>query len=582
MILYATKTVLRHCGKENRNWIVIVAVLAVVGSGSEALLLILLVSRFLGPSSSNQTGISLQALNSLSDLTLISLAVVTVVVLIGSHLLIARGIARMGASVLASSRDTVIGAFSRATWRKQSEETEGALQESAGMLATNSAMLTVHVVSYLGSALSLATLLAASAVISVEAALATIALGGLISLGFKPLARRTQRSSERFTTMTVGFNEKVGQFARLAMEMRLFGVDEVERLLLESESRTVSRALADAQVASRSASFLYRDVTLALLTIVAIVVSLVAPEQVPAIAAVGFLMLRCLAYSQQMQNSVHAIAEFSPNAELLEIRAGALQLREERFGDLPVPDWSSIHLKSVDYSYSHGSKSLDSIDVKIRRGESIGVIGPSGSGKSTLVQVLARLRKPTSGEVCLDGLNYLEVAPESWARCVAVVPQEPQLFAGTIRENIRFLRPNIDNDEIIKAAIQAHVYGEILEFPGGLDYELGPRGSGLSGGQRQRVGIARALAGSPELLILDEPTSALDTRSELLIAETLADLKGRTTLVIVAHRLSTASICSQVIAMEGGRMIMVGSLDAAVAAIASFQLDMDDCNPEEG
>ena len=135
-------------------------------------------------------------------------------------------------------------------------------------------------------------------------------------------------------------------------------------------------------------------------------------------------------------------------------------------------------------------------------------------------------------------------------------------------DNIAFLRTGITREAIEAAAASAHVVDDILRLPQGFDTELGPRGAGLSGGQKQRIAIARALVGEPQLLVLDEPTSALDVRSEQLLQQTIQDLKGRVTLVIVAHRLTTLACCDRVIAMADGRVQTIGTLEEALARLS--------------
>ncbi len=139
------------------------------------------------------------------------------------------------------------------------------------------------------------------------------------------------------------------------------------------------------------------------------------------------------------------------------------------------------------------------------------------------------------------------------------MPQDPLLFTGTVAENIRFFRPDLDEEALHHAAAQANVLKDITALPHGFDTHLGERGSQLSGGQRQRLSIARALVGRPELLILDEPTSALDGESEALIRQTLSDLQGRVTIVIIAHRMSTLDLCDVILVVEDGRVTAQGT-----------------------
>jgi ATP-binding cassette subfamily B protein len=205
---------------------------------------------------------------------------------------------------------------------------------------------------------------------------------------------------------------------------------------------------------------------------------------------------------------------------------------------------------------------LTGVTFSISQGEVLGVIGPSGSGKSTLAQLLLGLRAPTTGTMSVDGSDLRDVDRSWWSRRVAFVAQDALLITGTVADNIRFFRDDIDAAALRRAAFQANVLSDIEALPDGFDTHLGERGSQLSGGQRQRLSIARALVGQPEFLVLDEPTSALDGQSEALIRATLADLRGRITVVIIAHRMSTLDICDRIVVIENGRMTSCGTPSA--------------------
>jgi ABC-type multidrug transport system fused ATPase/permease subunit len=170
------------------------------------------------------------------------------------------------------------------------------------------------------------------------------------------------------------------------------------------------------------------------------------------------------------------------------------------------------------------------------------------------VQLLLRLRHPVSGHLLADGLDVDEITFDSWYRRVAFVPQEPRLFQGTVAENISFFRNRLDQSAIERAAKLAYLHDDVVSWPDGYDTLVGERGGAVSGGQRQRIVLARALAEEPDVLILDEPTSALDMKSESLVQDTLASLKGRSTMFIIAHRLSTLNACDRIMVLGKGEL----------------------------
>jgi ABC-type multidrug transport system fused ATPase/permease subunit len=171
----------------------------------------------------------------------------------------------------------------------------------------------------------------------------------------------------------------------------------------------------------------------------------------------------------------------------------------------------------------------------------------------------------------VNGQPVEHVARRDWMRLFAYVPQDPQLLTGTVRENIRFYRPWITDDAIEDAARRAHVHSEILRFDRGYETVVGQRADAVSGGQRQRICVARALAGSPSFLVLDEPTSALDLRSEEGLRQSLDELRGSVTLLVIAHRLSTLNVCDRIMVLASGRLEAIGAAPELAVQNAYFR-----------
>lgn len=216
-----------------------------------------------------------------------------------------------------------------------------------------------------------------------------------------------------------------------------------------------------------------------------------------------------------------------------------------------------IELRHVAFRY--GSRPvLEGIELNIRAGEMIGLVGPSGAGKTTLINLLCRFYDVTGGAIFVDGTDIRSFPVEEYRRHIGIVLQEPFLFYGTIAENIAYGRPDATRDEIIAAARAARAHEFILRLPDGYDSLVGERGQFLSGGERQRISIARALLIDPRILILDEATSSVDTETEREIQAALNNLiEGRTTIAI-AHRLSTLHRADRLVVVERGRVSEVG------------------------
>lgn len=232
----------------------------------------------------------------------------------------------------------------------------------------------------------------------------------------------------------------------------------------------------------------------------------------------------------------------------------------------------NLSIQNITLSYAgKNQKALDRINLRISENQSVAIVGPSGAGKTSLVDVMLGVLKPDIGSVQISGLEPLQ-AIARWPGAIAYVPQDILMFSGSVAENVALGFPKKDiNLELVSQAISAAQLDDfVLSLPNGLNTQVGERGAMISGGQRQRLGIARALYTKPNLLVLDEATSALDSDTELKISKSINDIKRNATVVMIAHRLSTALNADLVVYMDSGHILAVGNFQQVREQISDF------------
>lgn len=262
---------------------------------------------------------------------------------------------------------------------------------------------------------------------------------------------------------------------------------------------------------------------------------------------------RLTQFSEQYMNGSAGFTRFLElmrTEPTIKDRPGAMEL-----GDVE----GRVDYEHVSFDYGNGVPVLKDIDLHIEPGQCLAVVGPSGGGKTTLCQLLPRFYDVCAGSVKVDGVDVRDVTQSSLRRNIGMIQQDVFMFAGTIRENIRYGRPDATDEEIVEAAVRAQVHNEIMELPDGYDSYIGERGVMLSGGQKQRISIARVFLKNPKILVLDEATSALDTVTEQRIQASLDELSQGRTTIIIAHRLSTVRGADMIAVVEGEHVVELGT-----------------------
>ncbi|MYK31216.1 MAG: ATP-binding cassette domain-containing protein, partial [Boseongicola sp. SB0670_bin_30] len=232
-----------------------------------------------------------------------------------------------------------------------------------------------------------------------------------------------------------------------------------------------------------------------------------------------------------------------------------------------TPVKGKIAFEGVRFSYPSrpGMAALNDVSLAVRPGETVALVGPSGAGKSTVVQLLLRFYDPAAGTIRVDGRDLRTIKRADFRRHIALVPQEPVIFAASAHDNIRFGRLDATDDEIQEAARAAAAHEFLISLPDGYSTQVGERGVMLSGGQRQRIAIARAILRNAPILLLDEATSALDAESERAVQAAVERLAEDRTTLVVAHRLATVKKADRILVFDEGKIVATGTHDSLVA-----------------
>jgi len=477
---------------------------------------------------------------------------------------------RTSTTIIAGLRHQLSRSFLQSSWPVQQAEPAGRLQQ---LLVTHTNEMTHAVIAVANAViacLNLVTLLAIAVVVDPPAS--TLVLGALLVLGvvLRPLRRAVQRRAARAMERELSFAHDVSDLSKVSLEIQTHGVRPkvVEHLdTLISRNADVLRRV---EVLKQSNTPLYVSLAYAAVIAGMGLVSFVDVGDMASMGAVMLLMLRSLTYGQQFQFCTTIIAERLPIAEGL---ADAIARYEAEASEtttgLPA-EAGPMEATGLRFSYGDGPEVLRGLDFRIEQGEVVGIIGPSGTGKSTLLQLLLGVRQPTAGSIRLSGTPIQEIDAYAWTDLVGFVPQEAQVIAGSVADNVRFFR-DMDDPTVERSLAAAHLMTEVQDMDNGIDTLIGSRGSQVSGGQRQRLSIARALAGSPSILILDEPTAALDSGAELGIRDTLAGLGDGVTVIVVAHRLSTLRECDRIMVIEYGLLTGFDSAEALATTNAFYR-----------
>lgn len=491
------------------------------------------------------------------DGTLVVLALAAVALVAVSHWVTAVVASSASAGVRQTLQTRLVDAWFGAPWSVQVTTPPSELQHLIGADVTSLAIGVRGASQALASALHVVVVLAAALILGPYTVLALGSALVVVVLIGRPARRARRRLSLATQTAQMGLAREVAEYGGFTRELRLYGVVPAARRFLVTRVDDAAETARRLDYATQLTTPLIRDATLALLVGGVAIVRASTDVTLSELGATVLLLMRALGYTQAVADFTVQLQQRAVQRERIE---GALQAwaPEHPGGTLPSPSGPSVRFEEVSLHYAGaGAPALDGVSLTMGSGELIGVIGRTGAGKSTFASLLLGLHTPTSGRVLVDGTDLRDIAPASWYSRTAWVGQDPKLLKGTLAENIRLLRSDLDDEAVLKAALDAGLGVELASWPDGLQHVIGVGGATVSGGQRQRIAIARALAGRPEVIVLDEPTSALDVHAEQTIRDLLQSMRGTALVVVIAHRLSTLRACDRIAVIDEGRLVRI-------------------------
>jgi ATP-binding cassette subfamily B protein len=575
--LAATRSILRGHGVR----IGVLAGTAVLSGICQALTLVILV----------RVSVALSRGESVADLSvgpfhevlrvrvLLLIGIALVVALFGTALSTARSTAKMSTHVLLDLRSRLIGAFLFASPRNQLGFGVGQFIESLSSQTAQGAQVALRSMTVLVAGLNLLVLLGTAVALDPAAALAIVFATCVLSLLGQPLGRRRRRYAAENAAAGVAYADTLSEIYSAAREIRIYGVEDRMNERVTAAAQRAAKPYYGLNVLNRFVPSAFQYAGFGLLLIALTVASGLDRNLFAELGAILLLILRSFAYIQNLQVGIHGVGEAAPYLQrllaveqsLLESSSGA-----QVAATSPAIDIESLEIVAGSFGYSSDRTVLDKISLSLHRGGAVAIVGPSGSGKSTMAQVLMRLIDLDDGALFANGKPAESISLGAWYASVAYVPQDSTLVAGSIAENIAFFRDGITRQQVERSAKLAGIDTEINQMPGGYDTVLQHRGAGLSGGQRQRICIARALAGQPQVLILDEPTASLDPISTRSVVDTLSRLKKEHALLIITHHMQNLHFCDEVVLLQNGRTVSVGSSERSEAGYADLWATIND------
>lgn len=488
----------------------------------------------------------------------LGLAVVAALLRAGASAVLSVFSAKIVAAGRARQRHELINAYLSADWATQSADKSGRLLQTFTSSVSDANAIMIAVLLAVPALVTCIALVGVSFVLDPVITAAICSLGVVMALVVRPLSNQASMAAKRDVLARQETASHVAGIIAAAPELNVLGARGGALVIAGERIDDAEREFGRTQMVIRLVGVSVQSLALLGAASGILILSVIDPSaDFAVVGTIAVLLLRVAGLGQVVQTATSAVGGFRPFAREVRDQIAGFEQRRSSFGDRPFPVDFTLRLDGLSYTYPGSAvPALVAEEITIPRGSFVAVVGPSGAGKSTFIQVLLRMRKANRGTLKFGQVLAEDISESEFTRTVAFVPQAPHLVPGTIADNIALYRTGISREDIVEASRQAHIHEEIMATPLGYETRLDAQVDELSGGQKQRLALARALVGSPRVLVVDEPTSALDRGNEDRVIETLMSLRGEQTVVMVTHRMSSISRCDAVYDVVGGMMSM--------------------------
>ncbi len=467
-----------------------------------------------------------------------------------------------------SLRGELYEAVRRASWESLTAKPHSELINLFTAQCRQARICLQQIISFIASAFTAIMQLVIALVMSLPITIVVLLVGGCFLVLFKPFQKRSREYGKKAVEVNKELYYEIQNQLSSIKEIRAYGVEHSHAETFDAISESYYETGLKAMELRVLPQFCY-SIAAAILVALAFVFSVFILDTGTAqLMVLVYIFSRLWPLFSSWQGQLQTIQAYIPSYETIQkaVKDLTAEYAVEAKNSDSLPFAKEVKFDKVGFAYRGSNEAiLQNVSFTLPYGSVIALIGPSGAGKSTTADLLLGLLYPTVGKIAIDGHDLSRDDLFAWRRSIGYIPQEPLILNASVRENLQRFHPQATEDEMIAALKKAKAWQFVEKLSDGLETVLGDRGVRLSGGERQRIVLARVLMGDPRLIILDEATSALDFESENAIRDTIRSLQGKTTVLVIAHRLATIKGAERVIVLDNGHVAEEGTMQELMA-----------------